>query len=163
MGRCFLCRIWWITHFVYVHNEIWLKAVFILRSKRPTNIMLVPKLLLCYGQQCNYIILTYWSWLMHICIGKLTIIGSDNGLSPGQHQAIMWTNAGILLIGPLEANFSEILIVIQTFSWKEICLKMSSMKCCPFWLDLSVLKWYGLVYQGLIQVCTQPMRDVVTK
>ena len=33
--------------------------------------------------------------------GNLTIIGSDNGLSPGRRQAITWTNAGILLIGPL--------------------------------------------------------------
>ena len=52
---------------------------------------------------------------MHICVGNLTIIGSDNGLLPGQRQAIIWTNAGILLIGPLETNFSEILIEIQTF------------------------------------------------
>ena len=36
--------------------------------------------------------------------------GSDNGLSPGQRQAIIWTNAGILLIGPLEAIVSEISI-----------------------------------------------------
>ena len=28
----------------------------------------------------------------------LTIIRSDNGLSPSRHQAIIWTNAGILLI-----------------------------------------------------------------
>ena len=44
-----------------------------------------------------------------ICINKLTI-GSDNGLAPGRHQAIIWTtgNAGILLIGPLGTNFSEI-------------------------------------------------------
>ena len=28
-------------------------------------------------------------------------IGSDNGLSPGRHQAIYWTNAGILLMGHL--------------------------------------------------------------
>ena len=33
-------------------------------------------------------------------------IGSDNGLSPDQCQAIIWTNAGILLIGPLGTNFS---------------------------------------------------------
>ena len=33
--------------------------------------------------------LTHWGQVMHICIGKLTIIGSDNGLSPGQHQAII--------------------------------------------------------------------------
>ena len=49
---------------------------------------------------------------MHICICKLTIIGSDNGLSPGQRQAIIWTNGGILLIGPAETKISEILIEI---------------------------------------------------
>ena len=48
--------------------------------------------------------------MTHICVSKLTIIGSNNGLSPGRRQAIIWTNAGILLIGPLGTNFSEILI-----------------------------------------------------
>ena len=43
---------------------------------------------------------------MHICVGILTIIGSDNGLLPGRHQASIWTNAGILLIGHLETNLS---------------------------------------------------------
>ena len=42
--------------------------------------------------------LTHWGWVMHICVSKLTITGSDNGLSPDQRQAIIWTNAGILLI-----------------------------------------------------------------
>ena len=50
-----------------------------------------------------------------IYVSKLTIIGSDNGLSPGRRQAIIWTNAGILLIGPLGTNFDEILIEIRTF------------------------------------------------
>ena len=45
-------------------------------------------------------------------VGKVTIIGSDNGLSPGRRQAIIWTNAGILSIGPLGTNVSEILIEI---------------------------------------------------
>ena len=49
---------------------------------------------------------------MQIYISKLTIIGLDNGLSPGGRQAIIWTNDGILLIGPLETNFGEILIEI---------------------------------------------------
>ena len=44
---------------------------------------------------------------MHICVGNLTIIGSDNGLLPGQRQAIIWTSAGISLIGPLGTNLSE--------------------------------------------------------
>ena len=53
-------------------------------------------------------VLTHWGRVTHICVGKQTIIGSDNGLSPGRRQAIIWTNAGILLIGPLGTNFSEI-------------------------------------------------------
>ena len=45
--------------------------------------------------------LTHWGRVTHICVSKLTIIGSDNGLSPDRRQAIIWTNAGLLLIGPL--------------------------------------------------------------
>ena len=63
--------------------------------------------------------LTQWGRLTHICVGKLTIIGSDNGLSPGRRQAIIWTSAGILFIGPLGTNFSEISIEILTFSFQE--------------------------------------------
>ena len=78
--------------------------------------------------------LTHWGRVTHICVGKLTIIGSDNGLSPKRLQAIIWTNAGILLIGRLGTNFSE----IQTFSLKKIRLKLSA-KCCSFRLGLNVL------------------------
>ena len=70
--------------------------------------------------------------MTHICVSYFTIIGSDNGLSPGRRQAIIWTNAGILLIDPLETNFSENLIGIHTFSFNKIHLKMSSGKCRPF-------------------------------
>ena len=77
----------------------------------------------------------------HICVSKLTIIGSDNGLSPGRRQAIIWTNAGILLIGPLGTNFSEILIEIHTFSSKKTHLNMSSGKWRPFCLGLNVLSY----------------------
>ena len=87
----------------------------------------------------NMILLTHWGWVIHICIGKLTIIGSDNGLSPERRQAIIWTNARILLIGPLGTNFREILIKIITFSFKKMCLKVSSAKWCPFCLGLNVL------------------------
>ena len=63
-----------------------------------------------------------------MCVGNLTIIGSENGLSSGRHQAIIWTNAGILLIEPLGTNFIEILIEIHIISFKKIRLKMSSGK-----------------------------------
>ena len=53
-------------------------------------------------------------------VSKLTIIGSDKGLSPRRRQAIIWTNAGILLIGRLAANFYEIVIEIHAFSFTKI-------------------------------------------
>ena len=86
-------------------------------------------------------ILTHWGRVTHICVVKLTIIGSDNGLSPGRHQAIIWTNAGILSIGPLGTNFSEIWnsFGIQTSSFKKMHLKMSSANRRPFCLGLNVL------------------------
>ena len=59
--------------------------------------------------------LTHWGQVMHICVSELAIIGSENGLSPGRSQAIIWTNAGTLLIGPLGTNISEILIGINIF------------------------------------------------
>ena len=65
-------------------------------------------------------ILINWGRVTHISVDKLTIIGSYNGLSPERRQAIIWTNAGIWLIGPLGTNFSGILIEIQTFSLKKI-------------------------------------------
>ena len=68
--------------------------------------------------------LTHWDRVTHICVSNLAIIGSDNGLSPGRRQAIIWTSYGILLIGPLGRNFSEILIEIQTFSFIIMHLKI---------------------------------------
>ena len=66
--------------------------------------------------------------MTHICVSKRTTIGSDNGLSPGRRQAIIWTNAGMLLIGALGTNVSEILIEICTFSMKKMLLKMSEKR-----------------------------------
>ena len=91
--------------------------------------------------------LTHWGWVTHICVDKLTITVSDNGLSPGRRQAIIWTNARILLTGPLGTNCSEILIEIDTFSFKKIHLKTLSAKWRPFCLGLNVLikmpfKWW---------------------
>ena len=90
--------------------------------------------------------LTHWGRVTHICVGNLAIIGSDNGLSPGRRQAITYTNVGILLIGPLPTNFSEMLIKIHTFSFKKIHLKMSSGKWRPSCLGLNVLTHYPPTY-----------------
>ena len=73
--------------------------------------------------------LTHWGWVTHICVSKLTIIGSDNGLSPARCQAIIWTNDRVLLIGPLGTNFGEILIEFHAFEnvWKMTTILSASM------------------------------------
>ena len=74
--------------------------------------------------------LTHWGQVMHICIGNVTIIGSDNGLSPGQHQAIVWTNAAILSISlklclkfinfhTIKCNVNVVCEMAAILSWPE--------------------------------------------
>ena len=90
---------------------------------------------------CAKVWLTHWGRVTHICVVELATIGSDNGSSPVRCQAIIWTNAGILLIGHLGTNFSEILIGIQTFSFKKLHLKTPSAKWRLFCLGLNELKY----------------------
>ena len=59
-------------------------------------------------------------------------------------QAIIWNNAGILLIRPLGTNFSEILIEIYTFPFKKMHLNMSSGNWRPSCLGFNVLTYWGL-------------------
>ena len=114
----------------------WIMTLFAMASL----IEFVPLLCLCILEPARK--LTHWGRATHICVGKLTIIGSDNDLSPGRRQAIIWTNAGILLIEPLGTNFSESLIGIQIFSFTKMRMKMSSVKWRPFCLGLNVLTHY---------------------
>ena len=84
-------------------------------------------------------VLNHWGRVSHTWVDHLTIIGSDNVLSPGRHQTIIWTSAGILLTGLLKTNVSEILFEIQTFPLTKIHLKISYAKCPPFCPCLHVL------------------------
>ena len=92
-----------------------------------------------YKPRQFYTLLTHWGLVTQICISKRTIIGTDNGLSPSLRQAIIWTNAGILLIWTLGTNFIEISSEIHAFSFKKMHLKKSSAKWRPFCLGLNVL------------------------
>ena len=89
-------------------------------------VLLIWLIQLCLGKPS----INSLGWVAHI-IGYLTIIDSDNGLSPGRRQAIISTNAGALLIGPLATSFSEILIEIITFAFKKMRLNVSSAKRQP--------------------------------
>ena len=95
---------------------------------------------------------TDWGRVTHIWVNKLTIIALDNGLSPGRRQAIILTNAGILLIGPWETKFSEFFIGIQIFSFKKMHLKMSSANWRPFCLGLNVLNVVIEEHMGVVFV-----------
>ena len=99
--------------------------------------------------------LNHWGRVTHICISKLTVTRSDNGLSPGRRQAIIWTNAGILLIWPLGTIFSENLIEILIFSFTKMRLKVSSAKWRPFCLGLNVLIINQLIYHLYIHEYTR--------
>ena len=86
--------------------------------------------------------LTHWGRVTHICVSKLTIMGSDSSLSPGlpapSHYLNQWWNiVNWTLIK--STNFSEILIVIYTSTFKKLQFTMSSGKWRPFCLVLNVL------------------------
>ena len=77
--------------------------------------------------------------MTHIYNSKLTIFGSDNGLTPGRRQAIIWTKDGILSILPKGTNFSDISLESHIISFKKMDLNMSSTKCRSFCLDKTAL------------------------
>ena len=84
--------------------------------------------------------LPQWGRVTHICVSDLTSNGSDNGLSPGRRQAIIRTNARILLIRPLGTNFSDFLVEILIVSFKKMRVKVSSAKRRPFCFGLNELR-----------------------
>ena len=90
-------------------------------------------------QKCYAYHLTHWGLVTHICVSKLSIIGSDNSLSPGRRQAIIWTNDGILLFRTFRTHFSEIVSKMHPFSFKKMHFKMSSGKWRPCCLGLNEL------------------------
>ena len=99
--------------------------------------------------------------MTHICISKLASIGSDKGLSPGLHQANIWTNAGILLIDPLGTNFSEIVIdiYIRENAYENVVWKMAANLSQPQYVKtacfalLPVLGWQNVALARLGSEC----------
>ena len=109
----------------------------------------------------------YRSWMTHIhAPGNWTIIGSDNGLSPVPHQAIIWTNAGLLLNRPLVTNFSElwikITIIIQEYEFENVCCKMAAI----FFLaslhitNSIMISWCETSFH-IMALTHWPLRDVI--
>ena len=107
LGKMHCMQLWFIvsynkSYYLMMNGEQTL-------SKYIDNVNAAPTLI--FDNVC-IMILTHWGRVTHICVDNLTINGSNNGLSPGTRQAIIWTNVGILLIGHLVTNCSEVLIEI---------------------------------------------------
>ena len=94
--------------------------------------------------------LTHWGRVMHICASKLTHISSDNGLSPSRLQAIIWTNAGILIIRPLGTNSSEIIIKIHIFLAASV-----HPSVCPSHLFTQGQFWVSGIVITCVCVCVR--------
>ena len=79
----------------------------------------------------------------HICVSKLAIISSDNGLSPGRrHYLNQWWNiVNSKLRNKLQWNLKRNSYIFI----KKMHLKMSSGKSLPFCLGLNVLTHWGRV------------------
>ena len=90
-----------------------------------------------------FINLIHWGWVMHICISKLTIIGSDNDLSPGRHQAIIWINIGILLIGPLGTNSVKYKsnFFFQEKAFENVVRKLGAILSRPQCVNVEILQF----------------------
>ena len=89
--------------------------------------------------------LTHWGQVMHICISKLTTIGSDNGLSPNRRHAIIWTNAGILFYWTLRNKLQWNLlrnscIFIRENAFENVIWKIAAILSRPQCVKLS---WQG--------------------
>ena len=125
------------------------------------NVAKIDLTLHCYITSHHHVMwsLTHWGRATHIFVSKLTIMGSDNGLSPGRRQAIIWINARILLFRTLRINFSGIVSEIHTFSFKKMHLKMSSARWRPFCLGFNVLKmtmlWHGRSFLTARPLCEE--------
>ena len=143
---------WLQNPFPHLKQPLLMEAIDALGLVHESRVPLEAKTI-GYHAQCRvimpimthtHIILTHWGQQTHICVGNLANIGSDDGLPPVRCQGIVWTNAAILLIGPLGTNFSEIWIGIQTFSLKKSIRKCRLRNGVRFCLCLNV--WMQLPF-----------------
>ena len=91
--------------------------------------------------------LTHWGRVTHICVSKLTINVSKNGLSPDRRQIIIWANAGILLMRPPGTDSDRILIEIHRFSLKKMHLEVAAILYLP-----QCVKWILVVHLPVLDL-----------
>ena len=77
--------------------------------------------------------LTHWGRVTHICMGNLTAIGLDNGLSPGPRQAIIEPMLEYCWLDPYDqiSVKSQLYIFIQENASKYVVWKMTAILSWP--------------------------------
>ena len=128
------------------------RAIFIMWILYPKRLSLYRNELLVFPHTAyiKWGSLTHWDRVTHVCVTKLTIIGSHNGLKPDRCQAIIWNNAGILLVSPLGTHFRAeyqskfIYILIQESAFENVVWKTAAILSRPQCVDLKVASatWY---------------------
>ena len=92
---------------------------------------------------------THWDWVMHIRVGKLTIIGSDNGLAPEtapSHCLKQWWYIVFWTLGnKLQGNFNRNSnIFIQENAFENVVWKMAATLSWPQCVNVvNVRHWYN--------------------
>ena len=152
MGNFWTLFVLSLTHYGDIHVTVAQESLYLYHKVIHKSLYLTK--ILTPLSWCAKRHLTHWGRVTHICVGNLTIIGPDNSLSPSRRQAIIQNNAGILLIVPWGTNFSEILLGIQTFSFKKMHLEMSFAKWRTFCLGLNVLKHLGGIFHSYMHTHT---------
>ena len=111
--------------------------------------------------------ITHWGGLTHMCVSKLTIIGSYNGLALDRRHAIIWTYAEILLIPTLGTNFSGILNETHTVSFKkmhfEYVYEMAAILSRPQCVKAALVHVVSWFRAGIHQAITWTNHDDVIK
>ena len=81
----------------------------------------------------HQILLTHWGRVRHICVSKITIIGSDNGLSPPSHYLNQcWDIVNLTLKNKLQWNIHwHSYISIQENAFENVVCEMSAILSRP--------------------------------
>ena len=109
---------------------------FIQISQEPMSFNVKPCKHMCSDYQLFF---THWGRVTHICVSKLTIMGPDNGLSPGRHHHLnqCWNNVNSTLGNKLQWNLNrnsnnfihENAFESVVWKWRPFCLGPNEFGC----------------------------------
>ena len=103
----------------------------------------------------NTVVLTHWGRVTHICVSKLTIIGSDNGLSPGRHHHYLnqcWNIVNSNLTNKLQWNLKRnSCIFIHENGFENVVCEMASILSRPPCVTNATIRAY--MWNRILCIC----------